>query len=48
MALSIKPPEANRLARALAAIRHRCATLPVIDNRSADEIISYDEQGLPV
>ena len=31
----------------LAAIRHRCAALPVIDNRKPDEIIGYDERGLP-
>lgn len=83
MALSIKHPEADRLARELAArtgetlteavvtalrerlarqqgrvratplreelaaIRHRCASLPVLDNRSPDEIISYDAHGLP-
>lgn len=83
MALSIKDPEADRLARALAArtgesltqavvvalrerlaretglahvtpvreelaeIRRRCAALPVIDSRAADEIIGYDERGLP-
>ncbi|MFV3782124.1 type II toxin-antitoxin system antitoxin VapB30 [Mycobacterium tuberculosis] len=82
MALSIKHPEADRLARALAArtgetlteavvtalrerlaretgrarvplrdelaaIRHRCAALPVVDNRSAEAILGYDERGLP-
>jgi antitoxin VapB len=83
MALSIKDPEADRLARALAAragetlteavvvalweqlargtgrtraiplreelaaIRRRCAALPVLDNRPADEILGYDERGLP-
>lgn len=83
MPLSIKHPEAERLARALAArtgetitqaitkaleerllreegrrrgkrlcdelleIGRRCAALPDLDNRSADEIIDYDEQGLP-
>jgi len=31
----------------LAAIRRRWSTLPVIDERSADEIIGYDENGLP-
>ncbi|MEV5834291.1 type II toxin-antitoxin system VapB family antitoxin [Nocardia sp. NPDC052112] len=31
----------------LAAIRRRCAALPVIDKRSPDEIIGYDEHGLP-
>lgn len=83
MALSIKDPEADRLARELAArtgeslteavvvalrerlarqtgrtratplreelaeIRRRCASLPVLDARSADEILGYDERGLP-
>ncbi len=85
MALSIKHPETDRLARALAArtgvtlteavvtarccmtstaqmrtgrarvvraaklaaIRHRCAALPVVDNRSAEAILGYDERGLP-
>lgn len=83
MALSIKHPEADRLARELAArtgeslteavlnalrerllreagrrsgvpladelreIRRRCAALPVLDARAADEILGYDEQGLP-
>lgn len=83
MALSIKHPEADRLARELAArtgetltdavvvalrerlaretgrarsnplreelaaIRRRCAALPVIDDRPAEEILGYDERGLP-
>lgn len=84
MALSIKDPEADRLARELAArtgetlteailialrerlarqtgrtqsgslgeelaaIRRRCAALPVLDSRTADEILGYEEHGLPV
>ena len=82
MALNIKNPEADRLARELAArtgetitqtvlnalrerlkregaksplslkdeimeISRRCAVLPDLDRRSADEIIGYDENGLP-
>jgi antitoxin VapB len=84
MALSIKDPEADRLARELAkatgeslteaittalrdrlrilqgkqksreeqraevmAIIDRFAARPVFDDRSADEIIGYDEHGLP-
>lgn len=83
MALNIKDPEADRLARALAdatgetlteavatALRERldrvsgtrnapsvadeierivrrCATLPVLDERSADEILGYDHHGAP-
>jgi antitoxin VapB len=82
MALSIKHPEADRLARdlaartgetlteavvaalrerltretgrarttplreELAAIRRRCAALPVIDDRAAEQILGYDERGL--
>ena len=82
MALNIKHPEADRLARELAArtgetiteavlialrerlkregaksplslkdelmaISRRCAALPGRTGRSADEIIGYDEHGLP-
>lgn len=83
MALSIKDPEADRLARALAeatgesiteairraleerlarvAQRHsnyrlatavrrvqeRLAQLPVLDARGADELVGYDEHGVP-
>ena len=83
MALSIKDPEADRLARMLAEatgetiteavkgalrdrlartrnqrrgrrladeldeIAERCAALPVLDPRSPDEILGYDETGLP-
>ena len=83
MALSIKHPEADRLARELAAhtgesltgavitalrerltrekgrgrkprlseelrvIGERCASLPVLDERSAEEILGYDDTGLP-
>lgn len=84
MPLSIKDPEADRLARNLAqktgetitqavvtALRERlareqqnaqtvenlvenimeigrhCAALPLLDARSPDEIIGYDEHGLP-
>jgi antitoxin VapB len=83
MALSIKDPEADRLARELAArtgetlteavvvalrerltrevgrtratplceelatIRRRCADLPVVDTRAGDEVIGYDQHGLP-
>lgn len=84
MALSIKDPEADRLARELAArtgetltevvvvalrerlvrergrvqnallsddlaaIRRRCAALPLVDSRPAEQIIGYDDRGLPV
>ena len=35
------------LADQLDAIAQRSAELPVIDQRSADEIIGYDDQGVP-
>ncbi len=84
MPLSIKDPEADRLARSLAqrtgetlttavinALRERlereqrkdqvvesvvedvmeigrhCAALPLLDERPADQILGYDENGLP-
>jgi antitoxin VapB len=83
MALSIKDPETERLAKTLAektgetitmatrraleerlrrlanvgnrdvlleelaASRRRWAKLPVLDHRSADEILGYDDNGLP-
>ncbi|MGO9096047.1 MAG: type II toxin-antitoxin system VapB family antitoxin [Bryobacteraceae bacterium] len=83
MAFSVKNPQADRMARALAAktgeslteavlvslkerleriaaanagrsladeldqIAKRCAALPVLDARPADEILGYDERGLP-
>jgi antitoxin VapB len=31
----------------LAAIRRRCAALPASDDRSAEEIVGYDDRGLP-
>ncbi len=82
MALSIKDPETDRLARALAAatgeslteairmalrerleretrlsrgrvgaeirrVQERLARLPVLDARSAEQILDYDDHGLP-
>jgi len=83
MALSLKDPEVDRLAREVAdrtgetltaavaaalrerlarlkgrrrrrplreelrEIARRCAALPTLDDRSADEIVGYDERGLP-
>ncbi len=42
---------ANRSVRSLAAeileIGRRCASLPDLDTRTADEILGYDEHGLP-
>lgn len=31
----------------LAAIRRRCAALPVLDGRTADDVLGYDDRGLP-
>ena len=83
MALSLKDPEVDRLAREVAdrtgetltaavaaalrerlarlkgrrrrrplreelrEIARRCAALPTLDDRAADEIVGYDERGLP-
>jgi antitoxin VapB len=38
---------APRLREELHAIRMRCARLPVLDRRSPDEILGYDDRGLP-
>lgn len=35
------------LAAELVEIGRRCAALPDLDAREADEILSYDEHGLP-
>ena len=37
----------TRLADELDEIARTCAALPVRDRRTADEILGYDEQGLP-
>ena len=37
----------RRLADELDAIAQHCAQLPVRDSRTADEILGYDERGLP-
>ncbi len=37
----------RRLAHELDEIALRCASLPVLDPRPADEILGYDENGLP-
>jgi antitoxin VapB len=38
---------APTLQRELAKIRERCSALPVMDPRTADAIIGYDDHGLP-
>ncbi len=37
----------RRLADELDEIARHCAALPVLDSRKADEILGYDEDGLP-
>ena len=37
----------QRLADVLDEIALRCASLPVLDSRNPDEILGYDEDGLP-
>lgn len=37
----------RRLADELDEIALHCATLPVLDRRTPDEILGYDERGLP-
>lgn len=37
----------RRLADELEDIAKHCASLPVVDARPADEILEYDEHGLP-
>jgi antitoxin VapB len=40
-------PRKASLLEDLAASRRRWSALPVLDSRTADEIIDYDENGLP-
>jgi antitoxin VapB len=37
----------ENLLEELAASRRRFAALPILDNRSADEILGYDDSGTP-
>jgi antitoxin VapB len=40
-------PEQKKLRDRLIEIGKHCASLPVLDPRSPDEILGYDENGLP-
>lgn len=40
-------PKRRRLREELRQIAERCAQLPTLDDRSADEILGYDQRGLP-
>jgi antitoxin VapB len=42
-----RPRTRRRLADELDEIAKHCAALPVLDNRSDEEILGYDEHGLP-
>ena len=41
------PPNKKARFEEMMAIARHCAALPILDNRSADEILGYDENGLP-
>jgi antitoxin VapB len=43
----VRRPRGARLSEELLKIGRRCARLPVQDARSAEEILGYDENGLP-
>lgn len=43
----VRRPRGPRLSDELLRISRRCARLPVEDDRSAEELIGYDERGLP-
>jgi antitoxin VapB len=42
-----KNEDSRRLAADLMAIVEHCASLPLLDTRSDDDILGYDENGLP-
>jgi antitoxin VapB len=42
-----RPRRARRLEAEIRAIQKRVAKLPVLDARSPDEILDYDEHGVP-
>lgn len=41
------PSVGAEVAASIMAISAACASLPILDERSADEILSYNEMGLP-
>jgi antitoxin VapB len=45
--LRARPARRRRLRDELREIGERCAALPTLDRRSADEILGYDDHGLP-
>jgi|CZKF01.1.fsa_nt_gi antitoxin VapB len=42
-----KREEKQALIADLMAIAHHCASLPILDTRTEDEIMGWDENGLP-
>ncbi len=42
-----KRQNADALLAEIRAISHHCASLPVLDTRTDDEILGYDENGIP-
>jgi antitoxin VapB len=40
------PRDPRQIEKALREIGERCSKLPVLDHRSPDEILGYDENGL--
>jgi hypothetical protein len=44
---TLKPQPNKPHSQQLDTIAQRCASLPRRDNRSTDEILNYNEQGLP-
>jgi antitoxin VapB len=42
-----RAPQRRPLREVLREIARRCAALPTIDHRSDDEILGYDDRGLP-
>jgi antitoxin VapB len=43
----LKRGEGPDLAKELEAIAKRCAALPILDDRTEDEILGYDANGVP-
>jgi antitoxin VapB len=42
-----KQQNSDALLEEIRAISHHCASLPVLDTRTDDEILGYDENGIP-
>jgi antitoxin VapB len=43
----VRKPRSRDLAEELLEIGRRCSALPDLDTRTAEEILGYDEHGLP-